>query len=63
MKVKVIVEFDYGEIMSKEIEELAKEKNKPIEDIVKFGIENMFNECYMCEDGETFSVSAELIED
>ena len=63
MKVKVIVEFEYGEQMSKDMEQFAKEHNVPIEEIARIGIRNMLYNCYDCMEDETFSVSAELVED
>lgn len=62
MKVKVIVEFEYGEKSSKDIEEFAKKINVPIEEIARGAVRNMFYECYDCMDGEEYSVSAELVE-
>lgn len=63
MKVKVIVEFSYGEKMSKDIEQYAKENNLPIEEIAKISMENLLEDCYLCADDETYVVRAELIED
>lgn len=62
MKIKVIVEFNYDEQMSKNIEEVAKKENVPIEEIARVAIRNMFYNCYDCMDGEEYSVSAELVE-
>lgn len=63
MKVKIIVEFVYGEKMTKDIEQFAKEQNMPIEDIARISMENLLEDCYMCADGETSTVRAELIEE
>lgn len=63
MKVKVVIEFEYGEKMSKLIEEIAKKENVPIEEIARVSVRNMFYECYDCMEDETYSVSAELVED
>ena len=63
MKVKVIVEFNYGEQMSKDIERFARENNVPIEYVAKVGMQNLLDECYACENDETYIVSAELLEE
>ncbi len=63
MKVKVIVEFNYGEQMSKDIEQFAREENVPIEDIARIGMQNLLDDCYDCADDETYSVSVELVEE
>lgn len=63
MKVKVVIEFKYGEQMSKDMEQFAKKENVPIEEIARIGVRNMFYECYDCMEDETYSISAELIED
>lgn len=63
MKIKVVIEFEYGEKMSKDIEELAKKENVPIEEIARIGVRNMFYEYYDCMEDEEYSVSAELVED
>jgi hypothetical protein len=63
MKVKVIVEFTYGEKMTKDIEQFAKEQNMPIEYIARIGMENLLDDCYECADDETCTVRAELLED
>lgn len=63
MKVKVIVEFNYGEQISKDMEQLARKRNVPIEDIARVGMQDLLDECYFCMDNETYSVSAELIEE
>ena len=43
MKVKVSIEFTYGKQMSKDIEKFAREKNLPIENIVKKNIEKLLD--------------------
>ena len=63
MKVKVVIEFCYGEQMTKDIEKFAKEENVPIEDIARIGMENLLEDCYDCADDESYSVSAELLEE
>jgi len=63
MKVKVIVEFNYGEQMSKDMEQFAKENNLPIEEIARVGMENLLEDCYACAEDETYAVSAEFVED
>lgn len=63
MKVKVVVEFNYDEKMTKDIDQFAKEQNVPIEDIARIGMQNLLDNCYDCMDGESYSVSGELVED
>ena len=63
MKVKVIVEFSYGEQMSKDMEQFAKTFNLPIEEVARKGIENLLEDCYQCADDETYVVRAEFVED
>ena len=64
MKVKVIVEFYYGEQMSKDVEQFAKKHNMSIEDVAIISVQSLFDDCYLCADDESYSVSgAELIEE
>ena len=63
MKVQVSIEFTYGKQMSKDIEKFAREKNLPIENIVKKNIEKLLDKRYICADDESYIVRAELLED
>ena len=63
MKIKVVIEFNYGEKMSKYMEQFAKDQNMPVEDVVWIGVQNLFDDCYGCMDDESYSVSAELLEE
>lgn len=58
MKIRIMLDFTYNEKVAKEFEDFAKENNLPIEEVVRQGMQNLLDDCYMCVDGESYEVSA-----
>ena len=58
-----MLDFTYNGSVVKDFEKFAKENNLPIEEVVRIGMQNLLDDCYMCADGESYEVFAELLEE
>lgn len=58
-----MVDFTYEGNIVKDFENFAKEHNEPVEEVIRQGMQNLLDDCYMCADGESYEVFAEMLED
>ena len=63
MKIRIRLDFTYDSAVAKDFEKFAKENNLPIEEVARQGMANLLEDCYMCAEGESYEISAEMLED
>ena len=63
MKVRIMLDFTYNKEVAKDFEKFARENNMPIEEVARLGMQNLLDDCYMCADGESYEITAKMLED
>lgn len=63
MKIRIMVDFIYKGDIVKDFEKFARANNVSVEEVVRQGMQNLFDDCYMCADGESYEITAKMLED
>ena len=58
MKIRIVLDFTYDSVVTKDFEKYAKENNLSVEEIARQGMANLLEDCYMCAEGESYEVTA-----